>query len=145
MKIPVNTDQGFLKLLRKIRKEEKIYLEQLSEGLMMVSQLARIEKEQRPVPKNMRDRLLGRLGVSSDLYENLLNIEDYAEWEHQRNILCAIERRETKHAQELLLAYEEEPPVHDRIKQQFCLVMRAEIMKQQQADQQQLEIGRAHV
>ena len=138
MKIPVNTDQGFLKLLRKIRKEEKIYLEQLSEGLMMVSQLARIEKEQRPVPKNMRDRLLGRLGVSSDLYENLLNIEDYAEWEHQRNILCAIERRETKHAQELLLAYEEEPPVHDRIKQQFCLVMRAEIMKQQQADQQQL-------
>lgn len=134
----MNTDQGFLKLLRKIRKEEKIYLEQLAEGLMMVSQLARIEKEQRPVPKNMRDRLLGRLGVSSDLYENLLNIEDYAEWEHQRNILCAIERRETKHAQELLLAYEEEPPVHDRIKQQFCLVMRAEIMKQQQADQQQL-------
>lgn len=134
----MNTDQGFLKLLRKIRKEEKIYLEQLAEGLMMVSQLARIEKEQRPVPKNMRDRLLGRLGVSSDLYENLLNIEDYAEWEHQRNILCAIERRETKHARELLLVYEEESPVHDRIKQQFCLVMRAEIMKQQQADQQEL-------
>ena len=44
MKIPVNTDQGFLKLLRKIRKEEKIYLEQLSEGLMMVSQLARIKR-----------------------------------------------------------------------------------------------------
>lgn len=115
-------------------REEKIYLEQLAEGLMTVSQLARIEKGQRPIPKNMRDRLLGRLGISSDLYENLLNIEDYAAWVHQRNILYAIERRDTLEAQALIDAYEKEAPVYDRIKQQFCLVMRAEVLRQQGAD-----------
>ena len=130
----MDSDQDFHKFLKRVRREEKIYLEQLAEGLMTVSQLARIEKGQRPIPKNMRDRLLGRLGISSDLYENLLNIEDYAAWVHQRNILYAIERRDTLEAQALIDAYEKEAPVYDRIKQQFCLVMRAEVLRQQGAD-----------
>ncbi len=130
----MDSDQDFPKFLKRVRREEKIYLEQLAEGLMTVSQLARIEKGQRPIPKNMRDRLLGRLGISSDLYENLLNIEDYAAWVHQRNILYAIERRDTLGAQALIDAYEKEAPVYDRIKQQFCLVMRAEVLRQQGAD-----------
>ncbi len=130
----MDSDQDFHKFLKRVRREEKIYLEQLAEGLMTVSQLARIEKGQRPIPKNMRDRLLGRLGISSDLYENLLNIEDYAAWVHQRNILYAIERRDTLGAQALIDAYEKEAPVYDRIKQQFCLVMRAEVLRQQGAD-----------
>lgn len=134
MRTPMDSDQDFPKFLKRVRREEKIYLEQLSEGLMTVSQLARIEKGQRPIPKNMRDRLLGRLGISSDLYENLLNIEDYAAWVHQRNILYAIERRDTLGAQALIDAYEKEAPVYDRIKQQFCLVMRAEVLRQQGAD-----------
>lgn len=134
MRTPMDSDQDFHKFLKRVRREEKIYLEQLSEGLMTVSQLARIEKGQRPIPKNMRDRLLGRLGISSDLYENLLNIEDYAAWVHQRNILYAIERRDTLGAQALIDAYEKEAPVYDRIKQQFCLVMRAEVLRQQGAD-----------
>lgn len=134
MRTPMDSDQDFHKFLKRVRREEKIYLEQLAEGLMTVSQLARIEKGQRPIPKNMRDRLLGRLGISSDLYENLLNIEDYAAWVHQRNILYAIERRDTLGAQALIDAYEKEAPVYDRIKQQFCLVMRAEVLRQQGAD-----------
>ncbi len=134
MRTPMDSDQDFHKFLKRVRREEKIYLEQLAEGLMTVSQLARIEKGQRPIPKNMRDRLLGRLGISSDLYENLLNIEDYAAWVHQRNILYAIERRDTLEAQALIDAYEKEAPVYDRIKQQFCLVMRAEVLRQQGAD-----------
>lgn len=135
VKIPLESDQDFPKFLKRIRKEENVYLEQLAEGLMTVSQLARIEKGQRPIPKNMRDRLQGRLGVASDLYENLLNIEDHAAWEHQRNILCAIEQRDTKRAKELIIAYEKEAPVHDKIKQQFCLMMMAEVLKQQEIDQ----------
>ena len=134
MRTPMDSDQDFHKFLKRVRRVENIYLEQLAEGLMTVSQLARIEKGQRPIPKNMRDRLLGRLGISSDLYENLLNIEDYAAWVHQRNILYAIERRDTLGAQALIDAYEKEAPVYDRIKQQFCLVMRAEVLRQQGAD-----------
>lgn len=44
-------DQDFPKFLKRVRKEENVYLEQLAEGLMAVSQLARIEKGQRPIPK----------------------------------------------------------------------------------------------
>lgn len=134
LKTLVESDQDFPKFLKRIRKEQNICLEQLAEGLMTVSQLARIEKGQRPIPKNVRDRLLGRLGIASDLYENLLNIEDYAAWEYQRNILSVVGRRDTRRAQELVFAYEKKEPVHDRIKKQFCLVMQAEILRQQEAD-----------
>lgn len=133
-RISAESEQDFPKLLKRIRREENVYLEQLAEGLMSVSQLARIEKGQRPIPKNLRDRLLGRLGVASDLYENLLSVEDHEAWERQRDILCAVERRDTRRAQELVFAYEKEPPVNDRIKRQFCLVMQAEILRQQEAD-----------
>lgn len=138
MYIAMEPDQDFPKFLKRVRKEENVYLEQLAEGLMAVSQLARIEKGQRPIPKNMRDRLLGRLGIASDLYENLLNIEDYAAWEHQRNILHAIERREPERALELIGAYERQAPVRDKIKRQFCLMMTAEVLKLQKADQDEI-------
>ncbi len=138
MYIPMEPDQDFPKFLKRVRKEENVYLEQLAEGLMAVSQLARIEKGQRPIPKNMRDRLLGRLGIASDLYENLLNIEDYVAWEHQRNILHAIERREPERALELIGAYERQEPVRDKIKRQFCLMMHAEVLKLQKADQDEI-------
>lgn len=134
MKKPLESDQDFPKFLKRIRKEENVFLEQLAEGLMTVSQLARIEKGQRPIPKNLRDRLLGRLGVASDLYENLLNIEDYAAWEQERDILCAIEQHDTQRAKELITAYERQAPVRNKIKKQFCLMMRAEVLKQQATD-----------
>lgn len=44
MRTPMDSDQDFHKFLKRVRREEKIYLEQLAEGLMTVSQLARIEK-----------------------------------------------------------------------------------------------------
>lgn len=136
LKISPEVDQDFSRFLYQVRREEKVLLQQLAEGLMTASQLARIEKGQRPVCKNMRDRLLGRLGIASDLYENLLNVEDYTTWEQQRNVLCAIEQKDFQKAQELLDVYEQQEPKasKDKIKQQFCLVMRAEILKQQDAE-----------
>ncbi len=134
LKVPLVSDQDFPKFLKRVRLEENVLLEQLSEGLMTVSQLARIEKGQRPIPKNLRDRLLGRLGIASDLYENLLNIEDYAAWKQQRNILCAVEQQNTRRAHELITAYEGQQPVQDNIKLQFCMMMRAEVLKQREID-----------
>lgn len=130
----LESDQAFASFLHRVRKERNIYLDQLAEGLMSGSQLARIEKGQRPVHKNMRDRLLGRLGIASDLYENLLDIDDYRTWERQRNILLAVEQQETQKAQQLIAEYDRDKLSKDKLKQQFCLVMKAEILKQQNAD-----------
>lgn len=82
----------------------------------------------------MRDCLLGRLGIASDLYENMLNIEDYWAWERQRCILCAIELQEIEKAQELIQKYELQEMAKDKVQQQFCFMMKAEILKQQKAD-----------
>lgn len=133
--IPGNAGQNFPQLLRQLRKEKDVSLAQLAAGLMEVSQLARIERDQRPENKNLRDRLLGRLGIASDLYETLLNIEDYTTWEQQREILCAIKRKAFLEAQELIAVYEQQKPGadRDRIKRQFCLVMRAESLRLQGA------------
>lgn len=133
------SDPAFASFLQRVRKERNIYLEQLAEGLMSASQLARIEKGQRPVHKNMRDRLLGRLGIASDLYENLLDIDDYRTWECQRNIMLAVEQQETIKAQQFIAEYGRQKLSKDKLKQQFCLVMKAEVLKQQKADL--LEIG----
>lgn len=126
--------QDFPRFLKHVRKEENVLLEQLSKGLMTVSNLARIEKGQRPASKNIRDCLLGRLGIANELYENMLNIEDHATWERQCCILCAIESQETEKAQELILAYETQELIKDGVQQQFCLMMKAEVLKQQHAD-----------
>ncbi|MDE7322646.1 MAG: helix-turn-helix domain-containing protein [Lachnospiraceae bacterium] len=138
-KAPLESDQDFANFLQRVRKERDIHFEQLAEGLMSISQLSRIEKGQRPVHKNMRDRLLGRLGIASDLYENLLDIDDYRAWECQRNILLAVEQRETQKAQRLIAEYERKMSSNSKLKQQFCLVMKAEALKQQNADS--VEIG----
>ncbi|MDE6364024.1 MAG: helix-turn-helix domain-containing protein [Lachnospiraceae bacterium] len=135
----LESDQVFASFLQRVRKERNIYLDQLAEGLMSASQLARIEKGQRPVHKNMRDRLLGRLGIASDLYENLLDIDDYRTWECQRNILLAVEQQETQKAHQFIEEYGRQKLSKDKLKQQFCLVMKAEVLKQQNAGL--MEIG----
>ena len=133
-KAPLESDQDFANFLHRVRKERDIHYEQLAEGLMSISQLSRIVKGKRPVHKNMRDRLLGRLGIASDLYENLLDVDDYRAWECQRNIMFAVEQGETENAERLIAEYDRQTGPNSKLKQQFCLVMRAEVLKQKNAD-----------
>lgn len=133
-KAPLECDQDFANFLQRMREERGIQFERLVEGLMPISQISRIVKGERPVHKDMRDRLLGRFGIASDLYENLLDIEDYKAWECQRNILAAVEQRETQDALRMVAEYEGQIPSKEKLKQQFCLVMKAEVLKQQNAD-----------
>lgn len=105
-KAPLESDQDFANFLQRVRKERDIHYEQLAEGLMSISQLSRIVKGKRPVHKNMRDRLLGRLGIASDLYENLLDVDDYRAWECQRNIMFAVEQGEKETVERLIAEYD---------------------------------------
>ena len=49
-------DQDFAKLLKNIRTEENVSLDQLAMGLMSASQLVKIENGERPINKNIRSR-----------------------------------------------------------------------------------------
>ena len=108
------------------------------EGLINVSLLSRIENGERPLYKTMRNRLLGRLGVTPDMYENLLNNEDYITWKWHHHILYAIEQKDFQKAVQLIQDYEKQEPLDDKTKQQFCVVMCAEVLRLQGADNAKL-------
>ena len=124
-------DQGLGKLLKNIRTEENISLNDLSLGLMSVSQLSKVESGERTIDKNVRDRLLERLGIAKEIYENLLDICDYEEWDYKRKILSAIRGKKPQEAAHFLAEYETKLKPADKINHQFILAMRGEVLKQE--------------
>lgn len=140
---PIVAEQEFGMFLKQARMRQKVTLAQLAEGLMEESNLARIEKGQRPIEKIMRDRLLGRLGMSVDQYETKLTGEEYLDWTEQRAICKAItdieenillcredtKKERIKKASILIQEYETKTGEADLIRKQFCLIMKAEIKR----------------
>lgn len=131
-------DQDFAKLLKNIRTEEKVSLDQLAMGLMSASQLVKIENGERPINKNIRDRLLERLGIAKELYENLLDLCDFEEWDYKKKILSAIQNKKIEDAYRLLKEYKAHLRENDRINHQFILAMWGEVLKQEGASKEKI-------
>ena len=131
-------DQDFAKLLKNIRTEEKVSLDQLAMGLMSASQLVKIENGERPINKNIRDRLLERLGVAKEFYENLLDLCDFEEWDYKKKILSAIQDKKIEDAYRLLKEYKAHLRENDRINHQFILAMWGEVLKQEGASKEKI-------
>ena len=131
-------DQDFAKLLKNIRTEENVSLDQLAMGLMSASQLVKIENGERPINKNIRDRLLERLGVAKELYENLLDLCDFEEWDYKKKILSAIQDKKIEDAYRLLKEYKAHLRENDRINHQFILAMWGEVLKQEGASKEKI-------
>lgn len=131
-------DQDFAKLLKNIRTEEKVSLDQLAMGLMSASQLVKIENGERPINKNIRDRLLERLGVAKELYENLLDLCDFEEWDYKKKILSAIQDKKIEDAYRVLKEYKAHLRENDRINHQFILAMWGEVLKQEGASKEKI-------
>lgn len=132
------SDQDFAVFLKRMREKVGVSGEMLGDGILDVSQISKIERGVRPTSKMLRNRLLGRLGVTPDMYENLLDIEDYAVWEQQQELLRAIDRRDFQKAQQLIRGYSGQALQEDPVEHQFCLLMKAEILKLQGADAREL-------
>lgn len=131
-------DQDFAKLLKNIRTEEKVSLDQLAMGFMSASQLVKIENGERPINKNIRDRLLERLGIAKELYENLLDLCDFEEWDYKKKFLSAIQNKKIEDAYRLLKEYKAHLRENDRINHQFILAMWGEVLKQEGASKEKI-------
>ncbi|MCI7169628.1 helix-turn-helix domain-containing protein [bacterium] len=131
-------EQDFAKLLKNIRTEENVSLNQLAMGFMSASQLAKIENGERPINKNIRDRLLERLGIAKELYENLLDLCDFEEWDYKKKILSAIQDKKIEDAYRLLKEYKAHLRENDRINHQFILTMWGEVLKQEGASKEKI-------
>lgn len=131
-------DQDFAKLLKNIRTEENVSLDQLAMGFMSARQLSKIEKGERPIDKDIRDRLLERLGIAKELYENLLDLCDFEEWDYKKKILSAIQNKKIEDAYCLLKEYKAHLRENDRINHQFILAMWGEVLKQEGASKEKI-------
>lgn len=124
-------NQDIANLIRNKRIEENISLTDLAMGLMSASQLMKIEKGERPLEKNVRDRFLERLGMAKELYENLSDNHAYEDWKFRKKILIAIRDKKNVEAGCLIAEYEKHLQENDKVNRQFLLVMRAELCRQE--------------
>lgn len=119
-----------------------VTLEQLSEGLCSVSELGRIERGKRQAGKALQDRLLYRLGLGPDVYENFLFEEDYLQWKKRQQLVYAISRRELEAAERILAEYREKyvtgqgDDVNGRLERQFCFSMEAQLLRSRGAERE---------
>ncbi len=123
----------FPSLIRKAREIQGITLEALCKDLCSFSMMGKIERGERLAGKELRDRILARLGVCSDGYENFLFHEDYLVWKRQQRIVNAIEKSDFETAEKELAIYEKKKGDYN-LEKQFCLVMRAQIMQKRHED-----------
>lgn len=126
-------EQTIVNLIRNVRMEEKLSLAELAMGLMSPSQLAKIERGERPFDKNVRDRILERLGMAKELYENLLDKRSYEEWELRKKILAAVRKKKNVEVLHLITEFENQLKENDKINRQFLFVMQGEIARQEGA------------
>ncbi|MDE6620094.1 MAG: helix-turn-helix domain-containing protein [Lachnospiraceae bacterium] len=124
----------FPALIRKAREIQGITLEALCKDLCSFSMMGKIERGERLASKELRDRILARLGVCSDGYENFLFYEDYLVWKKRQRIVNAIEKSDFVTAEKFLASYEKRNGRYN-LEKQFCLVMRAQIMQKRREDQ----------
>lgn len=123
----------FPTLIRKAREIQGITLEALCKDLCSFSMMGKIERGERFAGKELRDRILARLGVCSDGYENFLFYEDYLVWKRKQHIVNAIEKSDFETAEKELAIYEKKKGAYN-LEKQFCMVMRAQIMQKRHED-----------
>ena len=101
-------------------------MEQLSEGLCSISMLGRFEKGERLPEKQLRDRLLTRLGETPSVYENYLDTLEYTQWKLRQRILESIVDWKRDKTDMLLKSYKEQCDMEQPLEKQFVLTMEAQ-------------------
>lgn len=105
----------------------KVTLEEVCEGICSPAMMKRIETGERLPDKLTRDRLMQRMGVTLEGYEDLLHADEYERYEIRQKLLDAIEDKKLEKAKRFLVEYK---AIHQadnkrefrKIESQFILV-----------------------
>lgn len=130
---------NFHGFLAAMRIGKGVTLEQLCEGLCSVSMMNRIETGDRLPDKLLRDRLVERLGVTNDGFEDYLQPDEYALWKNRHILIQNIQRGELEIATEMISQYEKESRDKNVIEQQFFITMKGQIRQYQGASLEELK------
>lgn len=140
----VKDEINFHKFLDAMRQLQDVTLEQVCEGLCTASMMKRIECGDRLPEKQMRDRLMARMGVSIEGYEDYLSTEEHEQWKLRQMLLRSIETKQVTEAEQYLEAYR----IYEKqnsVEAQYCDAMELMILQMQNApiEKQQAVIAHA--
>ena len=140
----VKDEINFHKFLDAVRQLQDVTLEQVCEGLCSASMMKRIECGDRLPEKQMRDRIMARMGVSIDGYEDYLSTEEYEQWKLRQKLLRSIENKQVTEAEQYLEAYRIYENLNS-VEAQYCDAMELMILQMQNApiEKQQAVIAHA--
>lgn len=134
----------FGRYLNSLREKGDISMAAVCDGICNTSTLSRIENGKKEVSKLVQDRLLGRLGVTSENFENMVFCDEYDRWMLMQEIVKLIQHEEMDRAGALLDKIEKEWDIRKRseagddldaiLELQFYLCMKAQIRCYQNAD-----------
>lgn len=139
MRIDKDEGKRFHDYIATLRQEQNISLTDLCEGLCTVGLMTHMEKGERTPDKLIQDRMLERLGVSAEDYENFLDGEEYVRWHKRQSILSLIIHEKWEEAEKQLNAYEKEYNMGNRLERQFCLSMLAQLKRHNGSGDEKLE------
>lgn len=128
----IKDEINFHKFLNVVRQFHEVTLEQACEGLCSISMMKRIESGERLPEKQMRDRILARMGVPLEGYEDYLSVEEYEQWGLRQKLLRSIENKSVADAEEYLEAYR----IYEKqnsIEVQYCDAMELMILQMKKA------------
>lgn len=130
---------NFHNFMKMIREKKGISLQTLSEGLCSISMMNFIEQGKRIPGKMLRDRILARMGISGDIYEDYLSFDEYEQWVLRGKIVNSIFKKRYQEAENLLEQYRVYAK-ENKVQQQFCKTMEYMLLQMQRAS---LELQRS--
>lgn len=92
-------------IIRKMREEEKVGLEQLSKGLCSVATLSRIEAGEREMDLLLAWRIFQRLGYKIDKYEFYATEEELQQWDQRCQMETLVAKRDTQKLESIIQKY----------------------------------------
>lgn len=115
-----------------MRKKHKVTMEEVCEGICSKSMMNRIETGERLPDKLTRDRLLQRMGVAQETYQDYLMGEEYETYELRESLLNSIEDNHYSKSRCAFKAYENWWSTHgkeemSKVEKQFFLAMKYQL------------------
>ena len=138
----------FGKYLTELRRKYNVSMNVVCDGICDQSVMSRIENGEREVSKLVQDRLLGRLGVAPENFENMVFSDEYERWKVRQKIVNLIMNEKIDSAEELLEKMYSENTLCERrkmiedldavLEMQFYYAMKAQIQQYKNVDGKQI-------
>ncbi len=116
-------------LFNSVRVYKNVPLKVACNGLCSDSMMNYIENGKRLPDYRMRNRIMARLGVSSEEYEDFVQYDEYERWVKCQELIDYVERKDKFGSEKILKELMEDADAENKIEYQFLLDMKARIME----------------